>query len=169
MSLREKVDPTELVPSELWIAMEPEVKHLAAQALYTRGGEGGGGRREADAAVAGALRFRQAAVRKLPLERRVDYLLRVTRPDDALVCSLLLALHLEHRVLLLEAFLDGLEIPQQNGLIDEDWTLTPPGREKLEAVVRQVGDRFPDDEVELYLLSLLAMDPETWGELKELL
>jgi hypothetical protein len=169
MSLREKVDPTQLVPSELWAAMNSEAKRLAALALYTRGGEAGGSRREADAAVAAALRFRETAVRKLPLERRVDYLLRINRPDDALVCSLLLALHLEHRVPLLESFLDGLEIPQQNGLIDEEWDLAPPERAKLEVAVRQMRDRFPGDEVELYLFSLLAMDPETWSELTDLL
>jgi len=169
MSLREKVKPAGLSPSELWAALEPETRRLAGEAFYDRGGQGGAGRQEADLAVAAALRFREAAVRKLPVERRIDYLLRVVRADDSLACSLLLALHLEHRVPLLEAFLDRLGVPQSGGLIDEDWDLEPPGREKLAAAAEEIRGRFPAEEVDLYLLSLLAMDPETWGELADLL
>jgi hypothetical protein len=168
MSLREKVEPAGLSPSELWAALEPETRRLASEAFYDRGGQGGAGRREADLAVASALRFREAAVRKLPVERRIDYLLRVVRVDDSLACSLLLALHLEHRVPLLEAFLDRLGVPQIGGLIDEDWDLEPPGREKLAAAAEGIRGQFPAEEVDLYLLSLLAMDPETWGELADL-
>ena len=55
-------------------------------------------------------------------------------------------------------------------------TVTQDGKEIEIGVSRyapnaneDVRERFPAEEVDLYLLSLLAMDPETWGELADLL
>lgn len=154
-----------LTPSVLWAVLDPETKTLAARALYADKES----RREADMAIASALRFREVAVRKLPTEQRVKHLLKSLRPDDSLASSLLLALHLDHRRPLLTTFLDAQEIPHEGGLIDPDYELDPPDADGLQGPAERLFAEFDDGEVELYFATLLAVDPDSWGGVKGLL
>jgi hypothetical protein len=167
MPLNRKIPPEELTPARLWAELDDETRRIAARSLYRGEWADPLSRREADLAIAEALRFREVAVRKLSADRRVDYLLRAVRPDDSLARSLLLALHLGQRKPILEAFLDALEIPHEGGMIDENFDLEPPDVTRLAGAVETLRSGFPDDEVEVYLTSLLAMDPETWGGLAD--
>ena len=126
-------------------------------------------RDQANHAIALALRFRDAGVRKLSVDRRVDYLARVVRPDEALASSLLMALHLVCRQALLVSFLDELQIPNHDGLISEDYELGPVGAEVLEPAVVRLREHHDLAEVEVYLASLLALDPDIWGGLGQFL
>jgi hypothetical protein len=63
---------------------------------------------------------------------------------------------------MLGAFLDALEIPQQDGMIDENVELEPIDATKLAVAAGGLRERFPGDEVEIYLATLVAMDPEIW-------
>jgi hypothetical protein len=65
---------------------------------------------------------------------------------------------------LLEAFLDHLGIAHQQGLIAEDGAHTP-APDALQAAVDGLRDRFSAPDVRLYLRTLAAQDPETWGGL----
>jgi hypothetical protein len=168
MPLNRKIPAEELTPARLWAELDDDTRRLAARSLYRGEWEDPMGRREADLAIAEVLRFREVAVRKLSADRRVDYLLRAVRPDDSLARSLLLALHLGQRKPILESFLDALEIPHEGGMIDENFDLEPPDAARLTGAVEKLRAGFPDDEVEIYLASLLAMDPETWASLAEL-
>ena len=156
-------------PAELWQGLDGVTREEAARALYRGEGDSGSGRREADRAVAAAIRFREAAVRGLPVDRRVEYLVKAVHPDDSLASSLLISLHLGERVAMLEAFLDRLGIPQQGGLIDEDYDLQPPDGERLAVAVETIYGGFDVTQVEVYLATLVALDPETWGGLVEVL
>ena len=133
MTLLSKVNLDELSPAELWPLLDDPTRRLAADSLYRGAGADVSGRREADRAIASAVRFRESAVRQLPVERRVQYLLDAVQPDDSLASSLLISLHLAHHSEMLGAFLDRLGIPQQGGLIDESHTLSSPEPE------RQIG------------------------------
>jgi len=164
VGLLERLPLDELEPAMLWAELDDETRRAAAESLYHGARDGGAGRADADRAVAAALRFRPVAVRRLPLGRRVDYLLRAVRADDAMATSLLLALHLERRAPMLEAFLDRLGIPQQAGAIDDDHDLQPPSAESLAAALDAL-DSFAREEVEVYLASLIALDHATWGGL----
>jgi hypothetical protein len=166
MQLLSGIPLEKLTPSRIWAELDPETKALAAQALYSRSEEAGN-REEANRAIASALRFRVQAVRRLPLEKRVRYLARAVHPDDALASSLLTKLHLEHRAEMLGAFLDTLEIPQRDGLIDEQFELQPIDAPKLSAAAGRLRERFPAEEVEVYFATLVAMDPEIWRGLAE--
>ena len=117
-------------------------------------------RDQANHAIALELRFRDAGVRKLSVDRLVDYLARVVRLDHALASSLLIALHLGCRQKLIVSFLDELQIPNQDGLIAEDHELGPVAAAAVEPAVRGLRDQFDGAEVEIYLASLLALDPE---------
>ena len=142
----------ELTPARLWATLDRPTRALAARALFdgdlpTRD--------QANHAIALALRFRDAGVRKLSVDRRVDYLARVVRPDHALASSLLIALHLGCRQKLIVSFLDELQIPNQDGLIAEDHELGPVAAAALEPAVRRLREQFDGAEV--------------WGGLGELL
>ena len=166
MQLLGTVPLEKLTPSRVWAELDPETKALAARTLFAPGEEKSN-REEANLAIASALRFRIQAVRKLPTEKRVHYLARAVRPDDSLASSLLTKLHLNHRTEMLGAFLDALEIPQENGMIDESVELEPFDAAKLAAAASGLRERFPGDEVEIYLATLVAMDPEIWQGLAE--
>ncbi len=153
-----------LTPSQLWAGLDPETRTLAAQALYTDRDA----RREGDVAIAAQLRYREVAVRKLPIEQRIKHVLRIPT-DDSLASSLLLALHLKHRKPLLTAFLDELGIPHDDGMISEDHDVEPLTVEKLTPAVERLFREFPDDQARLYLTALYALDPVSWEGLAALL
>ena len=119
------------------------------------------------------LRFRDAGVRKLSVNKRINYLVRVVRPDDglasSLASSLLLALHLGRRQELLRTFLDELQIPNEDGLITADYDVGPVAAETLQPAVGKLRERFDQAQVDLYLASLLVLDPDTWGGLTDIL
>jgi len=160
-----------LTPIEVWAALDPETRGLAAAAVYGGSGADPGAAAEADVAIARAARFRLVAVRRLPMEKRRDYLVRLVRPDDSLAATLLRAFHLIHRSALLGAFLDELGIPHEDGAIDPDFDLDAnrPDAKRLLAATTALDSRFPAEQVELYAMSLLAMDREAWSPLQEVL
>ena len=59
--------------------------------------------------------------------------------------------------------------PNEDGLIDSDHKVSPVTTAHLEPAVAKLRERFDTDEVELYLASLLVLDPNTWGSLTEIL
>jgi hypothetical protein len=157
-----------LTPARLWSELDLETRRLAARALYEQT-DGPELRTEADRAIAAALRFREAAVRQMPRDKRAEYLARTVRPSDGLAGSLLTALHLVHRREMLGVFLDELGIPQQDGVIDADHALEPVGAERLAPAVSRLRATYAPAEVDLYLASLLAIDPDVWRALREVL
>jgi hypothetical protein len=165
MSTLQKIDMDRLTPSRLWSAMDPEDRLEAARNLYA--GENKEAKMEANMAIAVNLKFRPAAVQRLPVEKRTGYVARGVRPDDSLATSLLLALHMGDRRDILVAFLDVLEIPNDDGMIDDDYDLSPPDEEKTAAAVAALEEKFPVDRTGLYLAALLAVDPETWGTVRK--
>ena len=169
MSLASRVDLSRCAPSQLWASLEPETRLAAARSVYSHDWGEATTRREADLAIMHGMRFRESAVRQLPIERRAQYLARSVRPTDSLAGSLLLALHLEHRRAMLSAFLDALQIPHEDGLIDEHHDLKPPTAAALQQSVKILHERFPADEVELYLATLQVLDRATWAGLAPLL
>ena len=155
-----------LTPARLWPALDEPIRRLAVQALY---GDDRELRGQADAALADALRFRPAGIRKLPVDKRVDYFVRRVRPDDPLASTLLTTLHLAHRRPLLGGFLDALDIPNDDGLIQPGREPGPVAADRLAPAVDALRKRFDPSDVDVYLASLLALDPDTWGGLRPLL
>ena len=155
-----------LTPARLWPALDEPVRRLAVEAMY---GDDPELRGQADAALAEALRFRPAAVRKLPVDKRVDRFVRRVRPDNTLASTLLTTLHLAHRRTLLGVFLDALGIPHDDGLIPPDHDPEPVAADRLTAAVDTLRGRFDAADVDLYLATLLALDPDVWGGLRPLI
>lgn len=149
----------------IWLSLPTPVRTLAAKSLFEHDPNDGASRLQAEAAIARALKARDVYVRRLPEEKKVAYLATAVRPDEVLASSLLLALHLGHRRPMLAAFLDQLGIPHDNGLIAENADLTPPDAAQLDAAAKALYEKFPEEEVTLYLKVLMAMDGEMWGGL----
>lgn len=164
MDLRELL-ADRLTPSRVWSHLDPETRKSAAEAIYADGAT----RREADLAVAAAMRFREPALRRQSVAQRVGYLLRAVHPDDELAGSLLLALHLTHRRPILCRFLSELSIPHEDGLIDPEHQTEPPTTTSLTAAVAALDGNFDRAHVDLYLTCLVSMDPDTWRNLEPIL
>ena len=147
------------------MSLPTSARTLAAKSFFEHDTNGGASRLQAEAAIARALKARDVYVRRLPEEKKIAYLATAVRPDEILASSLLLALHLGHRRPMLAAFLDQLGIPHENGLIAESAGLTPPDAARLDAAAKTLYEKFPEEEVTLYLKVLLAMDGEMWGGL----
>jgi len=169
MSLGSRIDLTQCAPAQLWASLEPEVRLAAARALYSHDWGEAPTRREADFAIMQGMRFRESAVRQLSVDKRASYVARSIRPTESLAGSMLLALHLEQRRAMLSAFLEELKIPHDDGLIAEDHDMKPPSAATLEKAAKALRDRFPADEVELYLATLYVLDRVTWAGLAPLL
>ena len=167
MSLLARLDLDALSPAGLWSQLDDATREEAARSVYNDGR--GGGKLEADMAIANALRFRPDAVKRLPLERRVGYLLKAVHIDDSLASTILLALHLDTRTEILQTFLNELGIPQTDGLIDESHDLQPPEAESLARASASVYKRFDAPQADLYIAALLALDPATWGGLRDVI
>ena len=164
----DKTKLRELTPSRLWAGLDPETRELAARTVYSDALDDDTSRLEADTAIATTLRFRPVAVRKLPLDKRVGYLLRAVRADDSLASTLLLALHLGKRRAMLAAFLDQLGIEHEDGVIQAE-DFDPPSAEAMSTAVEAVYEAFPAAEADVYFATLIAMEPEAWEGLVQVL
>ena len=163
MSLLEALPLDRLTPARLWSAIDADTRQSAARSLYDPEWDDAAARLEADAAIASVLRFRHEAVRRLPVGKRVGYLARAVRPDERLATELLRALHLGARSKMLGDFLDTLGIPQRGGVIESEDSLEAPSAEAIEAAAAKLRQAYPAPDVELYLATLLALDPDFWS------
>jgi hypothetical protein len=164
-----ELDFRHLSPARLWRSLEADERALSARAFFAHAWGDPAARREGELAIARALRFREDAVRRLPLDRRAAYLAKAVQPPDSLAGSMLLALHLEERRDMLAAFLDALGIPHERGMIAEDHDLRPPGVDALRRATEALDARFPTRDVDVYLAALLALDASTWEGLADVL
>ena len=57
----------------------------------------------------------------------------------------------------------------EQGVIDPDHDLERPDPQQLATAVGSLYEGFPQDEVRLYLASLVALDDEVWSGLVDLL
>jgi hypothetical protein len=109
--------------------------------------------------------FRPQAIKKLTDKELVSAIAASTQLSQDMIRSALISFHLPARAAMLAAFMDALKIPHEDGLIREGVTVTLPGSGGLEAAIAKLMKEYPPRDVTIYLLSLLAMDPETWGAL----
>jgi hypothetical protein len=154
-------------PGKLWKRIPPE-RRVAAVEAFWKDEEAIEQQAEALLAIASHLRFRPKTVRTLPLEKRVRYLASLPTVSDAVAGRVLVSYHLANQRPMLGTFLDGLGIAHDNGVLNAE-EVKPPAPEKLKDAATKLQAAYPKDDVELYFLTLLAQDPETWGGLADIL
>jgi hypothetical protein len=143
--------------------MPAEKRLLAAEAFWREKPEDAQLQHlDAEAIIARRLNFRAKSVHALPIERKARHLSHLNDVSDAVATRALISYHFTVKRDLMAAFLDALEIKHENGLINED-SVPAPSRDRLAAAIATLRSAFPQDDVDLYLRTLTALDEETWA------
>jgi hypothetical protein len=150
-------------PSKLWKQMSPDRRVAAAQ-LFWADDQSTEQQLEAVAALAAHMKFRAKSVIGLPLEKKAKYLSTMPNVSDAVAARALVNYHLERQRPMMRAFLDSLGIAHEDGLISEE-NLPKPDEAKVKQAAKDLAEKYPADDVSLYLSTLVSQDPETWESL----
>lgn len=154
-------------PGKLWKRI-PADRRLAAVEAFWQDDEAVEQQAEALLAIASNLRFRPKTVQTLSLDKRVRYTAALPQVSDAVAGRVLVSYHLAQQRPMLAAFLDLLGIAHDNGVLAAE-EMTAPDPAKLKEAAGKLREQFPKDDVELYFLTLLVQDPDTWGALGDVL
>jgi hypothetical protein len=153
--------PFETTSTRLWKTLQREERLAAAAAFWNDAPAEVAG--SALAAVIRARKLRPQVARTLAPEQRAQALASVLDPGETVAASLLVALHLSSRRPMLGAFLDGLGLPHENGLLkDEADAQATPSSETLASAAAKLRQAFPEHEVQTYFNTLWLQDPERW-------
>jgi hypothetical protein len=159
-------DYSDFRPSRVWKRLALE-RRLAAAELFWQDEQSAEQQAEAIAALATHMKFRTKSVLALPLDKRTRYLATLPTISDSIVARVMVSYHLERQRPMMSAFLDGLGIAHENGLIADE-AVPKPEAARLRSAATELATRFPAEDVSLYFATLISQDPETWGELAEL-
>jgi hypothetical protein len=156
--------PEEVRPARMWRLMPAELRTSAAAAFWSDD-QAALEQAEAVALIARQIKFRPKSVLSLPVEKKAKHLAGLAQVSDLLAARLLISYHLEHERPMMGAFLDGLGIAHEDGLIKDD-DPKKPDDDTLDKAVKELAAKFPKQNVARYFWALLWQDPETWGGLK---
>jgi len=156
-------EPT-LTPSKLWKRMTAEQRLKVARAFWLDE-EATDDQIQAVLAIAQQKKFRPKFILSLDPDRKAKHLSALFSLPDPIAARALVIYHLAEQRPLMSAFLDALGIAHENGLIQDDGLKPDP--EKIQPAVATLKEKFPADDVSLYLQTLVCQDPETWGALRE--
>lgn len=153
--------------SRIWKALSPETRHEAAQAFWQddESPDIQLQQMEALAAIARRLNFRLKSVQSFSPERRAAALAKMTDVSDGIATRALVAFHFAHRRELMAAFLDALGVEHEDGLIASEEGIPAPEPDALGRAVETLRAAFADEDVTVYLRTLVALDEDTWKHL----
>lgn len=152
-------------PSRLWRRMTADQRLRAAQAFWSDE-QASDDQIQAVLVIAQQKKFRPKSVIALDADRRSKQLASVLSLPDALAARALVVYHLNTQREMMGTFLDALGLKHDNGLIEDDEA--KPDTEKLEPAVAAIEEKYPAEDVSLYLTTLVCQDPDTWGSLSGL-
>jgi hypothetical protein len=156
-------EPT-LTPSKLWKRMTADQRLKVARAFWLDE-QATDDQIQAVLVIAQQKKFRPKFVLSLDTDRKAKHLSGLRTLPDPVAARALVIYHLAEQRAMMGAFLDALGIAHENGLIQDDGAKPDPG--KLPPAVAALNERFPAEDVALYLQTLVCQDPETWGGLRE--
>jgi hypothetical protein len=153
-------------PSRIWKRLTAERRATAAE-LFWSDEQSAEQQVDACANIATHMKFRPKTVLGLPLDKKTKYLVSLPNVPDAVAARALVNYHLATQRPMMGEFLDALGVAHEEGLI-KDETVVKPESEKLRAAAAAISQKFPAEDVSLYFATLVSQDPDTWGELAEL-
>ena len=155
-------------PSRIWRRLPLERRLDAARAFWESDDDASRTEQlEAVVALSRHMKFRPQSMQTLPLDKRAKYLAQLPAITDSIAARALVAYHLANQRPMMGAFLDALGIAHENGLITAE-SVDPPSRAALAQAAANLTREYPAQDVALYLNTLLAQDPQTWGALSGL-
>lgn len=154
-----------LTPSKLWKGMTQAQRGAAARAFWSDE-EATNDQMQAALLIAQQKKFRPKTVVALDIDRKTRHLASVASLPDSIAARVLILYHLAEKRPMMGMFLDALGIEHEDGLIKEDSVKPDPS--KVGSAAASLAQKFPAEDVGLYLNTLLCQDPETWGALSEL-
>lgn len=153
-------------PAKLWRDLSID-QRLALSAALWGDADSVAQQLEAVQLIARQMKFRPQSVLGQPVARRVRQLASLHTVSESVASRALVVYHLGSQRPMLEAFLTRLGISHEGGMI-ADAPLSVPDPAALRDAAKALADEFPSASVRLYLRTLAAQDPETWGALAEI-
>jgi hypothetical protein len=155
-------------PSRLWRRLPLERRLEAATAFWQSDDEASRVEQmEAIVALSRHMKFRPQSMQALAMDKRAKYLAQLPAVTDSIAARALVAYHLAHQRPMMGAFLDALGIAHEEGLITAE-NVDPPAKAALAQAAANLTRSYPRQDVSLYLNTLYAQDPQTWGALSGL-
>ncbi|MEI6667149.1 MAG: hypothetical protein WCP29_03260 [Acidobacteriota bacterium] len=152
-----------LGPARIWRDLTIEQRLALATALWADD-ESVPQQVEAVQLIARQLRSRPQFVLAQPVEKRARQLAHLHTVSESVASRALVVYHLASQRPMLEAFLTRLGIAHENGMI-ADAAEVSPDQAAMRAAANELTANHPVESVALYLRTLAAQDPETWGAL----
>jgi uncharacterized membrane protein len=154
-----------LTPAKLWRRLSSEQRLRIANAFW-RDEQATDDQVQAVMLIAQQKKFRPKFVLSLDEDRKAKHLATMVSLPEAIAARALVIYHLTDQRPMMAAFLDGLGIKHDNGVIEDD--AVKPDPDRIASSVAALKEQFPAADVSLYLETLLCQDPETWGALADL-
>ena len=155
----------EINAQRLWKRLPPAERAAAAAAFFKEPPQELLG--AALGAVVRARKLRPQVARSLPPESLARILASVIDPGEALSAALLVGLHLNDRRAMLVTFLDAVGLPHEDGLLKEDDPGGPLDEERARAGLQALREKWPEEQVQIYLNTLWLQDHERWAVLDD--
>jgi hypothetical protein len=149
-----------LTPSRLWKRMTSEQRQRAARSFWTDE-QAVDDQIQAALLIAQQKKFRPKYVASLDTDKKARHLAGMLLIPDALAARTLVVYHLADHRQMMGDFLDALGIAHENGLIQDDDAKPDP--EKVGPAVAAIQEKYPAEDVSLYLDTLRCQDPQTWS------
>ena len=156
---------TERRPAALWKSMTAAQRQAAAEAFWADD-ESVAEQTEVMLLLSRKLNFRYKSVETMAPARKTAHLLKLAQVSEGVAARLLVTYHLATQRKMMGAFLDGLGIKHEDGLIDTE-DVPKPEPATLETSAKAIVGAYPAEDVRLYFATLLMQDPETWAGLEQ--
>ncbi|HLK31682.1 MAG TPA: hypothetical protein VKT29_01250 [Terriglobales bacterium] len=121
---------------------------------------------QAEALLAKQLKARPVFVKRLPSDRKAMYLSREMGTNSYLFDAALSAYHFAGHRSMLTDFLDAVGIPHENGSYETVGAAQAPTSEQLEKAIQQLGDKYRQLDLVIYLGALVLQDGRFWAHLR---
>jgi hypothetical protein len=155
---------TTLTPARVWKTMTLDQRTRVAHAFWADP-DATEDQVQAAFLIAQQKKFRPKTVISLDLDRKARHLASLASLPEQVAGRALIVYHLANQRPMMGAFLDALGIKHDNGLIEEDEV--KPDAARLLPAAEALKQKFPAEDVALYLHTLVCQDPATWGTLAE--
>ena len=152
--------------NRVWRQLPTEIRVAVCQIFWAE--SKGAEKQFLIASLAQAKKLREVFVRKSPVERLVNWTAATLSLPDLIVEDLLkrYLLH-EHRGVIV-SFLDSLDIPHSEGMIDENFDYTTLTKERIQDAARSLLASADRTGSELYL-KYLVLQGDPWMGIEEVL